>query len=195
MKTAFLVVLGLLAAAPALAGYGGPEKASAPLVFTGWRTHVCAPLGVAFDVPDDPAAPVALAERSYPYAERGTQFEFEVDIASGRVRIWGFHDDEGRTVGDWFKGHFGFLVDERALVWTQALGAAAAGRDVPAVVVHQPKSPQVPARETTVTRIGAWTLVVTCEAVDAEDGRRLCDGVVDTLRSADDAADGEECTP
>jgi hypothetical protein len=176
------VVLALLGLGRPAAHAAPDDGAAAPLVFGAWRTHYSAPLGVALDLPaaaDDKAAPVKVVEQSFPWAQRGVQFEHSLTLADGLVRVEVFVDPDELPLGDWFAQHFGFLIDERALVWSTA-----ASPGVPAVVVHQPRSPQTPPRRTTLLRLGDWTLLVTCERLDVPEHVKLCDGVVRSLRPA-----------
>jgi len=177
-------VLLLTLVAGAGTAFGGLEDgaAAAPLVFGAWRTHYSATLGVALDVPapaDPKADPVKVVERSFPWAQRGQQFEHSLTLADGLVRVEVFVDPEALPLDAWFAEHFGFLMDERALVWSTF-----ASPGVPAVVVRQPKTPQTLPRQTTALRLGDWTLLVTCERLDLPDNVKLCEGVVRSLRPA-----------
>ena len=169
----------LAVAVPPGAAAAAPSEPPAALAFGAWRIHVSTTLGIALEVPDEKAAPVAVRERSYPSAEPGVHFEHDVVVADGRVRVEVFRDLEKMPLAYWFERKFGFLVDGEALVWTTKLRSGE-----PAVVVEQPASPQTRPRRTTALRLGDWTLLVTCEGLDEPDHVTLCDAVVHSLRPA-----------
>lgn len=176
MTQRVMILLGLLLVA--LPAYGGETEGGTPLVFGAWRTHVSRTLGITLAVPDAKGAPVAVVEESFPWARRGVQFEHSLTLAGGRLRIEVFTDPDEKPIEAWLELHFGFLLDERALVWTTKLA------DGPAVVVQQPRMPGSFARRTTALRIGMWTLLATCEGLDDPDNATLCDAVVGSLRAA-----------
>jgi len=172
--------VGLLLLLPSGVMAGG--GAGAP-VFDVWRTHVSRALGIALAVPDGKDGPALVDEQAFPWAERGVQFEHAITLAGGRTRVEVFTDPAERPLELWFEQHLGFLVDERTFVSTTELAPG-----VPAVVVEQPRSPHTFARRTTVLRLGAWTLVATCEGLDhpaeGPENTKLCDVVVRSLRPA-----------